>query len=339
MSNDNGKREDYIDLREDDYKEPAFEESSATEPLKPRRLKRRWGKLGALLITAGLIFMAAGWVLGARGGSIWFDRNRGRFSFSTGEEAARNDINITQRNMETFTSAEISSSVADVEFIPSNDYGLEIRVPEGTKPEWKIENGTLKVEINSNNKINLFGFYISTADYFVKVYYPKNKLGNVEIDVLSGDVFFPEAEVGRLAVKVAAGDVKAGAIRYSIAQIEANAGDIEFDGFGEPGETEISVSAGTITASVKDGKKVNLKTDAGDIIADLEGCESVEVKTSSGEITLNGIDTNNTSMELKTNLGSIRIDGENADDEYILKNGGKYTLNAKASSGDIIINE
>jgi DUF4097 and DUF4098 domain-containing protein YvlB len=339
MVNDNGKREDYIDLREGAAKEePAFEEIAAPEALKARKKKRRWGAFGTFLIIAGLVLAASGWALGARGGSLWFDYNRGWFNFSTGEEAAKNDINITQRNMEIFTSAEISSSVADVEFIPSNDYGIEIRVPEGSKPEWSVENGILKVDITSNSKINLFGINFSTANYFVKVYYPKKILGNVEIDVSSGDVTFPEAEVGRIAIKVLSGDVNVYAKNYGIAQIKVESGDVYFEGFGEREKADISVSSGNISASVNGARDVILKVNSGEIEADVEGCETVTAKVSSGDIILNGIDKSNTSMELKTNLGNIEIDGDYVDDDYVLKHNGDYKLNATVSSGDITIN-
>ena len=308
------------------------------ESSKPRR---RWGLWVGIIILAML--------------AVFFIRN------NTGGGI----IQINERDIPSFSSVDIITSSANIEFIPANYFGIEIHMPREFQPEWNVENNVLVFRQRNNVNINIGLFRINERRH-VRVYYPSGtSFDDVFLQASSGNITFPEVETRNISITTSSGNITAGAENYSNAALTASSGRINFDGNCINGQTDISTSSGNITinnqssqgqmnisassgnvrANVSDAAEIMVSTSSGNITSTLDniavvslgassgniesgvdGCDTVSIRTSSGNISVSSDDATATNLSVNTTSGRIRVEGQAWQD-----------LTAESSSGNIDI--
>jgi len=329
MDNRSNNNEPMNEIRGND---PYYESS------KPRR---RWGLWVGIIILAAL--------------AVMFTRN------ITGGGTIR----ISERDIPSFSSVNIITSSANIEFIPANYFGIEIHMPRELQPEWNVENNVLIFRQTNRTNINVGLFRINERRY-VRVYYPRGtSFDEVLLQANSGNVTFPEAETRNLTITTSSGNITAGAENYINSALTASSGNINFEGNCINGQTDISASSGNITvnnrsnqgqmnisassgnvrANVSDAAEVMVSTSSGNITSTLnniavvslsassgnietsvDGSDAANIRTSSGNISVDSDDTTATNLTANATSGRIRVEGGTWQD-----------LTAESSSGNIDI--
>ena len=276
-----------------------------------RTPRRKWG-LGVFLIVLGIALL------------VYFRLVPGLGFFATAVEGRDADIIINEKKIPAFSSADITTSSARIEFIPSDHYGLEISMPEEYDPQWKVEGNRLTVRHKTGN-VHIVGFVFNTDRYYVKVYYPKGAgFDEIQLTASSGEIKLPETEVKKLTIVTSSGNINANAVQFADAVIKASSGDINFTGRSVNGQVEIKSSSGKIDANSNGCEQVKITTSSGKINADVDGCGKVGITASSGDITVWSKNNKATNLSVKTTSGKIRVDGA-----------AWSGLEAESSSGDI----
>jgi len=286
--------------------------------------------------------------------------------FAIGGNTGRGMIHINERDIPSFSSVDIITSSTDIEFIPADYFGIEIRMPRDFQPEWNVENNVLVFRQASRANIQV-GFFRINDRRYVRVYYPRRtSFDDILLQASSGNITFPEVEARNLTITTSSGNITAGAENYINATLTASSGRINFDGNCINGQTDIIASSGNITVSnqsnqgqmnisassgnvrayVSDAAEVTVSTSSGNITSTLnnidvvslsatsgnidtsvDGCDAVSIRTSSGNISANSDDLRATILSVNATSGRIRVDGETW-----------QNLTAESSSGNIDIN-
>ena len=268
-------------------------------------IMKNWWKIAIAMIVSGTVLFGLSFALGARGGYAYVDG--GGLKFSSASEAAAQASKIS---LEPFETVDVDVSSADIEFVASDGYGIEYRLPAfADAPEWNVAGGKLTVRTPSN------GFYWTFMDFgfqrhYVKVYFPRGgaSFGSVSITTKSGDIVLAELPAGDVSLKTNSGTVKADVLGYKRATAQTSSGDITFRGGGA------------------DGAAIKLSAMSGDIKADASGCASVDLETASGQITLSGDTPPHAELKAATKSGGITVDASQW-----------KSLAADATSGDVMI--
>lgn len=137
-------------------------------------------------IAAGLVFMLAGFLGGAKFSSVTIEPN----GFHLSDPASHTLKNL---NLAAFKSINLEVSQSNIEFISSEHYGVDICYCGDTKPTYTLENGTLKISDtqNSSPKLYIMNFNSTQNPNTVKIYLPSNvSLANINIQSRLGSLKF-----------------------------------------------------------------------------------------------------------------------------------------------------
>ena len=251
-------------------------------------------------------------------------------------------ILINETNIPAFNSVSVTASSANIEFIESGQYGLEIFVPEEYAPKWDVSNGRLTIlEKTQSSLVHI----INTPGYYIKVYYPAGiEFNDVALKSASGDIKLPRFDASSLKITSASGKVIANSGKCDDVSIATTSGDIAFSGSGDninissssgvvQSEAEnycagvsIETASGDISLSGNCGS-VNMASTSGTVISKTENCDAIYAETSSGDINLINNGTAAALLNITTRSGSIRADGDVWQE-----------VTTESTSGDIAIN-
>lgn len=304
---------------------PKFEESRI-----PVRKPKKFWKIGGFLILAGFVFATAGWFNGARGGAMYFDR--GGFHIDTPEDISNSGVFIENMNQDPFETVEVSAGVADVNFIESDNFGMELIFPDGYKPEWSWENGRLKIDATGNfpeNGIRVSIFSLYSEDAEINIYYPEDAfIESVDLssDVGSIDAEFPDT--GFAELNVGTGDITARFNGEASVEATSGVGDITLSNDGD-GSISASVNSGTGSIEINDGEWYGLtaETGVGEVDIDAELLAFTNIKTGTGDVTIDSSFEGDQGYNLTADMfaGSIEVNGNNFE-------GGNATNNTTAGN-------
>ncbi|MDR1299920.1 MAG: DUF4097 domain-containing protein [Oscillospiraceae bacterium] len=275
--------------------------------------------IAVMAIVAGIVMMAAAWRLGADG-AVSFGFSGLRVT-RRGEEAT-----LSQRGIDGVTSLAVDAIEADIEFIPADDFGFDIRTFYG-EPNWSFDGGKLVVEETHANGIFRIEFPLfapSAADgksSYIKVYYPRDsELDKLSISAISGNIEFPglDRRVRESSLSTVSGNISAASLEADALGLHSISGNIETRDIASP-RARLDTTSGSATLTGFFGKleagtvsgDIEISTDAAD------GALEYKIETISGDITVGGRRTNSsvrlsppdaeTSLDIVTVSGDITI--------------------------------
>ncbi|HCR43246.1 MAG TPA: hypothetical protein DIV41_01575 [Ruminococcaceae bacterium] len=217
-------------------------------------------------------------------------------------------------NLTEFSSVKLNIDKADVEFIPSDHYGIQfVHYGKNDTFDYKVENGTLKAVTadNYSHSFVSFDFGNTSRGNTLSIYYPKNtELKNVEVTDNSGSL-----EVSGL---------KASKVRACLQY-----GRFYLDG-SECGDIGIDIkNGGCVLKNVKSGT-LDYNNDYGkgtfeDI--NVTGTQDVKMLSKNGSLTVKNFKC--AGIEADSSYGSMELDGLSASSlKSMLKNGNLSVKNS-----------
>ncbi|GEM_PF-646422 len=218
---------------------------------------------------------------------------------------------------ETITKIDINTRIADVVFVPSDNFYVEINyLYWEEQPEYSLVDG--KLYFNDSHALpNSYSLNYSLNNQ-ITIYLPADAaLDSLSVDTSSGDVSLLGFVAKDLKVDIAYGDLileQAAAVK---SRIDLSCGDSDITDF-QTGILDFDSSYGD--SDFTDINTGNLKLPT-DVIFD-----DFSVNSSSGNITINGLTCN--TVTIKDSYGDVNCTDVHADD-----------LKSDLSSGDIDISE
>jgi hypothetical protein len=285
--------------------------------------KNALGRISVIFIFAGIILVAIGWFMGARGllyvdsAGIHVQRfddnaayeptlaqntppaaNAGSLSEGTGTE-------IHETNIDPFTNVKIDVQYADIELIASGAYGIEASLPAAVGASWQVQDNTLTFSATAARDTA----YLGTSNNYIKVYYPTG------------------AQLDKIDFSTNAGNITLKGHSMRSLQINGNMGDIRLSDI-QTDETLVKTNAGSVVLADTVSAKVEISTDYGDIEADNLTAQQTAIHASAGSIGLSGNLTG--SIEIDVELGDIAFATTASESSF------SYAL--ETSLGDIRLN-
>lgn len=271
--------------------------------------KNIW-KISVIAIAIGLILATIGLILGA---------NRHIYADTSGLHVvdSKGPIEIKDLKLNKFTDIDIESDVFDIEFIESNDYGIEIKYYENIeKPTYSLEDGTLKISTAAKNISNFrffnldFNFDIIN-DQSIKIYLPKNtNLNNISIKSNVGSIDISNFTSQNLNIESDIGDVTINDAKLDKLNAKLDTGKLNIE--------NCEITDGKIKTGIGDVKGTNLKSSGLNIDCDTSSIKlqgdlqgDTEISSNIGSITLEtSNDKSFYNYDISTDIGSIKLDDE-----------------------------
>lgn len=298
-------------------------------------------KIAVISIVLGLILAVSGITLGA--GSSVYVNNKGVHVIKNSKE---NTKLMSESDLSKITSIDINARSADVMFIESDRYGIEIRYNE-IEPVWNLSDGKLKISFDENDS---FSFYLLNLNWdsfennYVKVYMPHSEeLDKISVTTSSGDINIGEFNANDIYIKNSSGDINMSNISGSSMDITLLSGKLKGSRLeasnitlkSSSGDADLNdIKAKYLSADVKSGDinidncvtdEINLHSSSGDIKALNTTASGMNVKVSSGKIVLDGRFSG--LIEITSSSGDVRF--------TTFEDKNSYNCDLYASSGDI----
>lgn len=300
-------------------------------------------KYFGVFMLIGLSLMITGFAMGGAKYGMYLDLSGVHIS------GKGTNINISENDLERFSKINIDANLSNVEFVSSDQYGIEINYSSGTgTPTWSIKDGLLKISdgyipINSvrlfNMDFGVFNFGEDSQNY-IKVYLPADvTLDDVTVTLSCGNAVVGNFNAVNTKITNHLGNVKLNKVTSENLIASLNAGDIELSN-SEIKELDVKNNLGNIviTNSVVTNSEISL--DAGDARMSGDFSGRTNINTSFGDIKVNLSRAKEYyNINLSTSLGDIKVDnyrvGNNA---TILDGNNENLLKIKNSCGDIEVN-
>ena len=154
---------------------------------------------------------------------------------------------VNEKDLKEFKLVKIISPSDNINFVPSDYYGLEICEPDYfDEPKWSVENGQLEIQTHSNNS----NFRLSNSEKgYINIYYPKNgSFENIFIDVSSGNINIHGTRVKKLKINLNSGNINAAISDCDEISAHNKSGNINIK---NNSETPTTVNAETTSGNIE----------------------------------------------------------------------------------------
>lgn len=206
-------------------------------------------------------------------------------------------------NIVTFsTSADIRLHESSGEEIRFHLHGRVGRMRGGEATQLIERSVGERLEVGSEPPKRLI--QITTGNLVLDVYIPRDYVGGVSIDSVSGDIDVPFGAFREVSIQSTSGDIRASELTSSSITIGSTSGDIRID---ESHTAELTID-----------------TTSGDIKFE-GGADTVNADTTSGDI----------SLELESVGGEMSVESTSGDVTLVVPSSAAFDLNATSTSGDI----
>jgi len=213
-------------------------------------------------------------------------------------------------NIEAFQSIDFDIQSADVDFIKSDHYGIEIHYSGDTrKPLYTVENGTLKVTNAGKNEFIFFNidFGISNRSNAIKVYLPANvSLKDVTIKNASGDLNLGNFTAQKADIKVPFGNVTMHDVCSDTLSVTINSGDGILRNINAK-KLQVNDYFGDITIDDMTASQLTSVMKSGDYTIRNSKVDNMNVTNKFGKIGASNITT--TQLTAQCNSGDMEFSG------------------------------
>ncbi len=247
-------------------------------------------------------------------------------------------INISSKTSENEFALESASALTadldstDLRITLGDENKIHYKVPELLEPVVTQENGTLTL---TNKKQKPGTIINATSENYIEITLDSKALGDVDIDLDSGNVSFDGFDIG--------------------GSITTDSGDIKIKNAENGGDIVLKADSGNVTVSNGSFASVSKETDSGDACFENVNAGSFLLRSDSGSTKLTGaepcdidhvsdsgsltIELNGDSglgFDISSGSGSITV-GENKCSGSYVRDGGSSTIKAKTDSGSVTV--
>ena len=262
--------------------------------------------------------------------------------------------------LSSFSKINVHLLDADIEFIPSDEYKLQIEQYEEQEVRHEIKDDTLMIEEKerkSGKLINMNIGFINSMQTIVKIYFPSGEeLKDVSIINNFGDTYLEDMVAEKFDIRASDGDLTIKNVQASELKIINKFGDIS--GFDvktkdlnmelTDGDAELNkISANTITVKngfgdtiLQDVMSEGLKLESNDGDIDVHGLllgQSI-IKSSFGDVSLQLLNKESElSYNIRNNFGDIYVNDDYYETQAVQKSSSGHNLEISSKDGDIDI--
>lgn len=276
----------------------------------------------AALIVVGLVVFCLGMML-----MNW------DFTKLSTAEYFTNEYEIT----EDYDNISVSVDTADVIFLPSESGITKVSCYEKEieKHSVKVVNGTLTVNVESNNKkwYQYISFNGSLAK--VTVYLPKAEYEALVLRGGTGRLELPNTlSFKSIDASLSTGDAICNSSAEELVKIKTSTGSVLVDGISTS-KLDVSVSTGRVSLSnVNCGGEVNVRLSSGDVNLKTVRCASLNARGTTGDIRFDDVVASD-AFNLKVSTGDVTM--LNCDAGEIFVTAGTGDVNATLLSDKVYI--
>ncbi len=278
-------------------------------------------------MAVGLVFMLVGFLGGAK------------YNVIAGSNGAH-IVNSTPHTLkdltlDAFQSVDLSVSQSNIEFIPSEHYGVDICYYDDTNEQtYTVENGTLKISDAQGSKPQFLWFNMNLSNLqtpnTIKIYLP------------------PDASLKNIKVQSSMGSLKFDRVISENTEIHLDSGSLQMHDT-VCGNATIDLHNGSSTMQNVKVKNLSFENAYGKSSFErltLDSAQDSTIKAQNGEITIKDL-TSAGPILLNDTYGSIHVDGMKANSvKSTLQNGNYEILNSEIkdltienSMGGIVISK
>ena len=227
---------------------------------------------------------------------------------------------------EDFRDISINTSMADIEFLPSDDGTCRI-------VSYERERLTHSVSVNDGKLTVSFTDTRAWYDYIsldfgspeLTVYLPEADYGKLILESTTGDLKIPsDFSFESVSVKLSTGDASVDANTVDKLKIEASTGDIRINS-ERVGSVELTLSTGDVKISELDCEgDISVKLSTGEISLKNTTAKNAFLESGTGDISLVGFVASE-KLTAKCTTGDLMLDGSDAAEIFI-----------KTTTGDVL---
>lgn len=224
------------------------------------------------------------------------------FSFFQGKGDTKVILNETygEDMLDKITKIVVDAPISDIKVLENNttkDIKILVYGKEEEDASTTLEGNTLR--IHQKKTKFCFGFCFAKKEE-VFVYIPKDKIKEMELSSVSGDIFVSSEPQARVIARSTSGDIKVETVEH--ATLHSVSGDLSIHSF-EDGILE------TVSGDIhveKGREQLDVKTTSGDVrIIEFLGNMDSHIKTISGDVTIEKIGS--IYVDAHTKSGSVSI--------------------------------
>jgi lia operon protein LiaG len=300
--------------------------------MKSTPVKRALTIAATASIVLGLALIGVSWRLGGIGGSIAWANGGLRVYRNTDMPV------ITQRGLSGVTAINVEATSADVEFVPADSFGLEIKTST-PEPSWSLNDGVLNIrEEGSGGSLRIFSMSLSSS--CITVFYPaRATLDELRVTTVSGDITIPGI-VGEVRQSVelstTSGSIQLESLQTPDLNVRTNSGDIRTQGVSAP-SARVDTTSGKV-----EFREFTGSLDATSISGDIEVSGTYQggnIGSTSGSVRLtSSLPTEDFNYHLETVSGTLQVNGKQQGNPADSATSGSRGVTVKTISGDITIN-
>lgn len=241
-----------------------------------------------------------------------------------------------ERKIETFSLTSFSKINvhlldADIEFIPSNEYKLQIEQREEQVVRHEIKDDTLIIEEEeqkSGKLINMNIGFTNSMQTIVKIYFPSGEeLKNVSFVNNFGDINLEDMVTEKLDIRLSDGDLMITNLQASELTVVNRFGDIT--GYEvKVKDINIEQTDGDTEFNKISANSIKLKNGFGDSIFKNMTSEGINVESNDGDIEIHGLLLGKTIIE--SSFGDVNM--------QLLNKESELSYNIRNDFGDITVN-
>ena len=214
----------------------------------------------------------------------------------------------THEISEAFRHVSISTSTAEVTFLPSEDGACKVVCHESKQERHavSVEAGVLTIKETDTRKwydyINFFSFGAAK----LTIYLPETDYGKLTMNQSTGDIILPEhTSFESMEIHTSTGDIFGKNITAGDIECSVSTGNVVMEKLTCTGEISVSVSTGDVKLTDGTCKSFTSTGSTGDVILkDMIATGTFSIVTDTGDVILDGCDA--AELSIITDTGDVK---------------------------------
>jgi len=297
-------------------------------------------KLAVILIALGLALTALGTVLGA-GRGVYINKS-GVHVLKNSKNAEARKISERHKNI-FFDNINITAKSADIKFVKSDNYGVEITYYDDfyelVYDIGETEDGLLNINFKERG-VYFFSWNLSQNKSSVLVYLPESAfIDKVTVTTNSGDINLSGFSASDITARTSSGNLDINNVSTVRMSVNTSSGDIYINDVSAD-NMGVNVSSGNINFDSVSAVHMSVKTSSGDVTAGGLYTSGLSVTASSGNIKLNGGFKGES--KIRVSSGDVKIVTSESVDSYscvLSVSSGRITYDGITAPGKKLSNE
>jgi DUF4097 and DUF4098 domain-containing protein YvlB len=286
---------------------------------------KNWGKIAWVLILVGAMLCIIGWLMGFRGGSVFFENGRLTVHRSEGTHTP-----LSFSDSQEINHIIINTTMASVIIEPLRHGSPGVTLTNLEPNVLSIENGTLTINTRlSERRIYFFnfGFNNNSTRREIRIHLPADaNLSQLEINCTSGTVRINDISAERINAVVTSGSIRAENITFNEGILRSTSGSVNLTNARWQNLRANSTSG---SVRIADGEIIDISAHGETILNAVSGSVNLEIRGTREHF----------NYSLSTGSGTARINGENQrGGTHVNHFDANHSISMSASSGSTRLN-